>query len=224
MRTRANSAIFLIGIPLVILLGVTVFKNSQYIIISLAVAVLACLPFFISFESKMQSSARIIIIAVMSALTVVGRIIFAAVPAFKPVTALVVITAMYFGSEAGFITGALSAIISNLYFGQGAWTPFQMFTWGLIGLIAGFLSKPLKKSKLFLCIYGIFSGVIFSLIMDVFSTVWLDGTFNLKRYLTLIASAVPFTVIYAVSNVIFLLLLAKPIGKKLERVKTKYLQ
>lgn len=224
MRTKANLLIFLIGIPLIILLGVTVFKNSRYIIISLAVAFLACLPFFISFESKMQSSARIIIIAVMSALTVVGRIVFAAVPAFKPVTALVVITAMYFGSEAGFITGALSAIISNLYFGQGAWTPFQMFTWGLIGLIAGLLSKPLKQSKLFLCLYGIFSGVIFSLIMDIFSTVWLDGTFNTKRYLTLIVSAIPFTVIYAVSNVIFLLFLAKPIGTKLERVKTKYLQ
>ena len=135
---------------------------------------------------------------------------------------MVVITAMYFGSEAGFMTGALSALISNFYFGQGPWTPFQMFSWGILGLIAGIIARQLRESKVVLVIYGIVSGVLYSLLMDVWTVLSADGYFNLSRYLAAVASAVQFTVIYAVSNVIFLLLFAKPIGKILERIKRKY--
>ena len=162
------------------------------------------------------------IIAVMVSLAVVGRIIFTPLPGFKPVTAIVVITAMYFGGEAGFLTGALSAVISDFYFGQGPWTPFQMFVWGLIGFIAGVISNPLKRSRILLAVYGIVSGVLFSLLMDVWTVLWWDGSFTLTRYLAAMVSAARFTVVYAVSNVIFLLLLQKPIGKKLERIKDKY--
>ena len=109
-----------------------------------------------------------------------------------------------------------------LYFGQGPWTPFQMFAWGLLGFLAGVLAKPLKRRKVWMILYGLLAGVLFSAIMDVWTTLWADGTFNLSRYLAAIISAIPFTVEYAVSNVVFLLLLAKPIGEKLERIKRKY--
>ena len=185
-------------------------------------ALLACVPFFLSFERKTQSGSRLILIAVLTALSVLGRMLFYAVPGFKPVTAMVIITAMYLGSEAGFLTGALSAVISNFYFGQGPWTPFQMFTWGLIGFLAGLLARQLKGSRIFLCVFGALAGVLFSLCMDVWTALWADGTFQLSRYLAALVSSVSFTLVYAVSNVIFLLLLAKPIGKKLQRVLDKY--
>lgn len=158
----------------------------------------------------------------MIALSVIGRILFAPVPGFKPVTAMVVITAMYFGSEAGFMTGALSAVISNFFFGQGPWTPFQMFSWGILGLIAGIIADPLKRSKIVLTIYAVISGILYSLIMDIWTVLWADGYFNFSRYLAAVISATQFTVIYAVSNVVFLLLFSKPIGKILERMKVKY--
>ena len=120
------------------------------------------------------------------------------------------------------MTGSLSAVISNFSFGQGPWTPFQMFSWGIIGLIAGLFAKPLLKNKLLLSAYGVVSGVLFSLLMDIWSTLWADGVFRLSRYLAAILSATQFMIIYAVSNVVFLLLFTKPIGKILERVKTKY--
>ena len=120
------------------------------------------------------------------------------------------------------MTGALTAVLSNFYFGQGPWTPFQMFTWGLIGLFAGLLSEPLKKSRIFLCLYGIAAGVLFSMLMDIWTVLWWDGTFQLIRYLAAVASSLPVMAEYAVSNVIFLLILTKPVGEKLERVKTKY--
>lgn len=222
MKKWLSYGILCIFIPAVVLCGATFFQDKQYAWISLCVAVLACIPFFLAFEKGGAGINEMILVAVMTALSVVGRILFAPLPGFKPVTAFVVITALYFGGEAGFITGALSALISNFYFGQGPWTPFQMFVWGLIGLLAGLLAKPLKKNRLLLFLYGAFSGVLFSVLMDVWTVLWADGTFNLSRYLASIISAVPFTVIYAVSNVVFLFALEKPIGKILERIRTKY--
>lgn len=121
-------------------------------------------------------------LAVMTALSVAGRFIFAPIPFFKPVTAMVVIAGMYFGAEFGFLTGALSAVISNFYFGQGAWTPFQMFSWGIIGFIAGILSSRLIRSKIILVIYGALAGVVYSLIMDIWTVLWMDGMFNPARF------------------------------------------
>ena len=85
--------------------------------------------------------------AAMTALSVSGRFLFAMLPGFKPVTAIIIITALYFGAQAGFMTGALTALISNIYFGQGSWTPFQMLAWGIVGLLGGILSGYLKKNK-----------------------------------------------------------------------------
>ena len=137
-------------------------------------------------------------------------------------TAITVITAIWLGGESGFLVGSLTALISNFYFGQGPWTPFQMLAFGLIGLIAGLLNKPLKKSRLALAIYGVFAGIAFSFAMDVWTVVWANGDFSLPMYLTALVTAIPYTIMYAVSNVVFLLILGKPFGEKLERIKVKY--
>lgn len=217
-----NIIIMCVIVPLVVYLGAKIFQEKQYAWISLCVAILACVPFFIRLESKDNDVRRLVLIAVMVALSVVGRFVFAPVPGFKPVTAVVAVTAMYFGSEAGFMTGALTAVISNFYFGQGPWTPFQMFAWGIIGFIVGLVAEPLKRSTFLLVLSGIIAGVAFSLLMDVWSTLYADGTFNIIRYFSFVVSSLQFMAIYAVSNVVFLLVLSKPIGKIFERVKVKY--
>ena len=129
---------------------------------------------------------------------------------------------MYLGGEAGFLTGSLSAVISNFYFGQGPWTPFQMFAWGMIGLVAGFLAEPLQKNRVLLMVYGAIAGIFYSLLMDVWSMLWLNGQFSFAVYVGAIVTAIPYTIVYAVSNCIFLWLFAKPFGEKLSRVKIKY--
>ncbi|MBU5294574.1 ECF transporter S component [Anaerosalibacter bizertensis] len=221
---KINYFIIMILIPLSIALGVILFKDRKYNLISIIIAFLSCLPIFFSFEKGKTSTRKMTILSVMVAISVAGRFVFAAIPGFKPVTAIVVITAIYFGSEAGFLTGSLSAIISNIYFGQGPWTPFQMFSWGMLGLIAGlpFMRKLLLKNKIILAIYGVFAGVIYSLMMDVWTVLAMDGVFNARRYLAAVTTALPVMAIYAVSNVVFLMLAIKPFGEKLERIKTKY--
>ena len=222
MKKWLGYGILCLLIPAVVLGGALIFRDRQYAYITLCVAVLSCLPFFLHFERSANDVKRPILIAVMVALSVAGRMLFAPLQHFKPVTALVIITAMYFGSEAGFLTGALSAVLSNFYFGQGPWTPFQMFSWGMIGFFSGLLAPLLRRSRIALCIWGGIGGVLYSFLMDIWTVLWADGYFNLPRYFAAIASAVPVTAVYVVSNILFLLVLAKPIGKLLARMKTKY--
>lgn len=223
MKKRIVSyLIVLVGIPAVILLGNTVFSAVRYVYITLLVAALSLLPFLLRFERREHTVTYLVLIAVLTALSVIGRVIFSVVPAFKPVSAMVVIAAMYFGPEAGFLTGALSALLSNFYFGQGPWTVFQMAAWGLIGFFSGLAAEKLKTNRLFLLGWGALAGVAYSMLMDIWDAIFADGTVQLARYLSFVASSASFTVMYAVSNVIFLLLLAKPIGRKLERIQIKY--
>ncbi len=218
VRKTLKIIIPFVAIPLLVCLGALVFDEKKYLLISFGVAVLAVFLFIAGFEKKLTGSRRMVIVAVMTALCIVGRFI----PFFKPVTALTIITAMYFGGEAGFFVGAMSAVLSNFYFGQGPWTPFQMLAWGLVGLFAGYLAKPLKTGKVFLLFFGVLSGVIFSFVMDIWTVLWYNGTFDFGMYLSAMSAAVPHTALYAISNFIFLWLLAKPIGEKLERIKIKY--
>jgi energy-coupling factor transport system substrate-specific component len=222
MRKKILKYTAFAAVPAVIALGAVVFGDRSYAFVSLCVALLACLPFALTFEHKRYDTRRLIIVAVMTALSAAGRFIFAALPGFKPVTAIIVITAVWFGPETGFMTGALSAVISNFYFGQGPWTPFQMLAWGLIGLVAGLICNLLRSRRIYLLSYGAAAGVAFSLIMDVWTVLWQSGGFNAGLYSAAIITALPSMAVYAISNVVFLFFLAGPLGRKFERMKIKY--
>lgn len=222
-RLLITTILIFIVMPIVILIGIKLLNDRSYHMISIILALLACVPFFISFEKRKPKARELVLIAIMSAISTAGRLAFSIIPAFKPVTAMVVITGIALGPEAGFLTGAMSAIVSNIFFGQGPWTLFQMIIWGLIGFFAGLLAKTgLMKNKIVLSVYGIVSGAAFSLIMDIWVTMSVEHTFTFAKYFAVVATSIPFLFIYAISNVIFLLVLERPIGKKLERIKLKY--
>ena len=207
-----------LAIPALAVLGETVFDEKKHLYVSFAVAVLSLVLFYTGFERKKTGTRRMVIVAVMIALSGVGRFI----PLFKPVTAITVITAIWLGGESGFLVGSLSALLFNFYFGQGPWTPFQMLAWGMIGLVAGFLAEPLKKSRIALTLYGVAAGIAYSFIMDVWTVLGHYGTFSKDLYLAALVTAIPYTVTYAVSNFVFLWFMAKPFGEKLSRIKIKY--
>jgi energy-coupling factor transport system substrate-specific component len=218
LRSVLRVLIPAILIPLSVLFGIFVFDEQKYILVACAVAILSIVLFLCGFDKKKTGSRRLILISVMIALSVVGRFF----PLFKPVTAIAVITGVFLGAEAGFLTGSFSALISNFYFGQGPWTPFQMFSWGILGFMAGILAKPLKQNRILLYAYGFLSGVLYSLVMDIWTMLWEVGGFQAEIYLAAILTSLPHMILYAVSNVIFLLLFAKPFGEKLTRVRIKY--
>ena len=215
--------VYAVAIPLIIVMGVFLFNDRKYNLVSILIAVVSCVPFFITFEKGKTKVRELVIIAVMTTLSVLGRIIFAPVPGFKPVTAIVIITAIACGPQAGFITGALSAVVSDIFFGQGPWTPFQMCAWGFLGLLSGIVfHKTRNPNWLLLIIMGILGGAVFSFIMDVWSVFNVDGTWNWARYGALIVTSAPWIAVYCVSNVVFLLILTRPFINKLNRIKDKY--
>lgn len=172
--------------------------------------------------ARHRSAGFISITAVLTALSVVGRIVFTPIAGFKPCTAIIIIAGVSLGADAGFICGALTALISNIYFGQGMWTLFQMVSWGLIGVLSGIFRSQLGKHKWNIYLFGAFSGVLYSFIMDVFSVIWQDGGFNLARFIAYAAGSAPFCAVYAFSNVVFLLILGPRMIRSIERVVLKY--
>lgn len=221
-KTMISIAALLFGSILLLVLGAVVFREKRYAWISIGIAVLSCAVMLHSFDRRHTHIRRMVFVSVMTALSVAGRFLFAVIPAFKPMTAVIVMTGMYFGVEAGFLCGALTAVLSNFYFGQGPWTPFQMVSFGIIGLLAGVLHKPLKASRAALVFYGVFAGMLYSLIMDVWTILWSQASFDPDMYAAAILAASPFTLLYSISNVIFLLLMRRPLGARLQRVITKY--
>ncbi len=205
--------------PALVLLGVTAFRDERYNLISLLVAVLACIPFFVNFEKGRTGTAKMIIIAVMTAVVAATR----AIPAFKPTTAVIIITAVGFGAESGFLVGALSAVVSNMFLGQGPWTPIQMFAWGIVGFFAGVMAeKGWLNNIVLLVVYGVIGAALYSVIVDLWSVVSMNGGFNWGQYIVYATGSLPYTAKYAAENAVFLIALKYPVGAIFERIKTKY--
>ncbi|MCD7776482.1 MAG: ECF transporter S component [Firmicutes bacterium] len=217
-RRILKYAVPLAVIPLVVVLTSYLFRERHYAAVSLFVTLLVLVLFISGIEKKKTGSRRLVITAVMTALSVVGRFI----PVFKPVTAMCIISGVYICPEAGFTVGALTALLSDFYFGQGPWTPFQMMAWGLIGYFAGLLSSAFQKHRALILAYGTLSGVLYSALMDIWTVLWYSGSFSLSLYAAAAVTALPHTISYAVSNVVFLLVLQKPFGEKLTRIRIKY--
>lgn len=223
MRDKLKYFIVFLLIPLLIVSSYILFRNKQYGLLSLIISLLALVPFIFSFEKRKPKAEELVIIAVIIAISVVSRIVFASVPHFKPVTAIIIIAALAFGKEAGFMIGMLSAVLSNFYFGQGPWTPFQMFSWGMIGYIAGiFKDRQIAKNTAFILLLGVLGAVIFTGVVEVWTVLQIDQGFNINRYLSILITSSPILIIYILSNSVFIFLLSKPLLETFERAKRKY--
>lgn len=224
-RTIVAAIMILVAIPATILFGIFVLNDRSYYIISLLVIVYSMIPFILVFEKRKPQARELIIIAVLSAIAIAGRAAFFMLPEFKPVVAIVIIAGVCFGGEAGFLVGAVSGFVSNFFFGQGPWTPWQMFCFGIIGFLAGVLFKKgvLPKKKLPLCIFGgLATFVIYGGIINLSSISLFGGSFTGPALLAVYASGVPFDLVHATATVFFLFILARPMIEKLERIKKKF--
>jgi energy-coupling factor transport system substrate-specific component len=97
-----------------------------------------------------------------------------------------------------------------------------MLAWGLVGLFAGLLSGALRKSRVLLLLFGVFSGVAFSAVMDLWTALWYSESLTPSLYLSAFLAALPHTALYALSNFLFLFFLEKPFLRKLDRIRIKY--
>ncbi|MDD7388883.1 MAG: ECF transporter S component [Lachnospiraceae bacterium] len=224
-RTMVSIFLILLMIPLTIWIGITRFDDRKYLMISLAIAIFSMCPFFMVFEGRKPHARELLTIAVLAGIAVAGRAAFFMIPSFKPVAAVVIISAVSFGAESGFLVGAISMLASNMLFGQGPWTPWQMFAMGIIGFLAGILFQKgfLKARKLSLCIYGFLATVfIYGGIMNPASLFMMSYDITWKNLLAIYMSGLPVDLVHASATVLFLWLASKPMLEKLERIKVKY--
>lgn len=226
-RLKVSILLILVAIPAIIFFGIYFLNDRSAQFIGLCIIGLSMIPFCMVFEERRPQAREVLLIAVMAAIAVVGRMAFFMVPQFKPVTAIVIITGVSLGAEAGFLTGAVAGFVSNFFFGQGPWTPWQMFAFGIIGFLAGLIfrgnRKKYKNNKIILCVYGgIATLIIYGLLMDTSSVTMFSGDFNWESLRAMYISGFPFNVVHGISTVTFLFFLARPMMKKLDRIKKKY--
>ena len=156
-RTWAALAILLLAIPALMAVFVCVWDERKYYLTSLLLVGLMFVPFVLRFEGRRPQARELVLLSTMTALAVAGRAAFYWLPQCKPVCAIVILTAVAFTPEAGFVTGAAAGLISNFFFGQGPWTPWQMLGFGLVGFVGGVLFLGRRVRLVPLLIYGFLS-------------------------------------------------------------------
>jgi energy-coupling factor transport system substrate-specific component len=167
------------------------------------------------FEGGTDSTRELAVIATLAAAAAAGRVLFAAVPGVQPVTVIAIVAGAALGMRAGVATGALAAV-SNLFLGQGIWTPQQMLGWGACGAI-GALLGGVVRNRFALAAVGFVLGFAFSASMDV----WLWYGFAPHTWASLVAvvgRGVWFDLSHAIGNVV----LALAVGPELRRMLDRY--
>ena len=224
-RTILSLLFVIITIPLTVFGGIYLLGDRKYYFISLLIIFETIIPFVVNFEGRKPNAREIVIISILCALGVAGRGLFSMIPQFKPVLAIVIIAGVCFGGETGFLVGAVTAFVSNFFFGQGNWTPWQMFCFGIVGFVAGIIFNKgvMKLNKISLCIYGFLSSVILYGGIINFGNVLMYMSYPDKyAIINSYIMGFPLDVLLGVSTVFFLWFIAEPMIEKLERIKTKY--
>ncbi len=200
-RRIVSIVLLLVFVPAVIAVGMLEFNDRYYYITASLIIICSFIPFLMLFEKRRPRARELVVIAVMTALGVAGRAAFYMLPQFKPIAATVIITGVSLGCEAGFITGALTAFVSNMFFGQGPWTPWQMFALGLLGFISGLVFRKDIRTKtqrallcLLRCIINLF--FIYGGIMDSAYVLMAGSEPTLAALLAAYASGLPFNLIF----------------------------
>ncbi|MEG0811592.1 MAG: ECF transporter S component, partial [Eubacterium sp.] len=149
-KKRRFITVFIIFVlmPITIWAGIRFLDDRKYLLISLLMIAYTFIPFILSFEGRKPEARELIVIAVMSAITACGTLFCFMLGPFQAGTALVIIAGICLGPEEGFLTGAMARLVINLFAGQGPWTPWQMFCWGLLGFLGGIcFNKELLFNK-----------------------------------------------------------------------------
>lgn len=210
-------------IPATLYLGMQM-KGRWYYLTCTMVIIETMLPFFLAFETRKPQARELVTIAVMCALSVASRVVIL-LPNFKPMTAIIMITGIALGPEAGFMTGAIGAFASNFFFSQGPWTPWQMMAYGFGGFLAGvvFHKKGRRHGPVLLAVFGFLTiQLIVGPLLDCCTVFTTGSRLTWKFAAAVFAAGVPYNFNHALACGITMLLFSKPLLEKLDRLILKY--
>ena len=215
--------VFLLLIPATLFLGSRLSGKGYYITGTLIILEMM-IPFFMAFEGRSPQARELVMVAVMCAIAIAGRVVFP-VPYFKPTFALIILAGMVFGPETGFMVGALTAFVSNFFYGQGPYTPWQMIAYGAGGMLAGFLFAKgrLPRKDWLMAIFGFFAVVLWvGPLMDCSSLFLLVTDINWTSVTGVFLAGLYVNMLQAISTAVVLMFFGIPILKKLDRIQLKY--
>lgn len=189
-------------------------------------AVCATLGLFLaSYEASRPALRQIVPTATLAALAAAGRVLFAPIPDVKPVSAIAIVSGATLGRRQGFMVGALAALVSNFFFGQGAWTPWQMYAWGLVGYLSGVLTGrgALERGHgAALYAWGFLSAMLYGLILNGWYVIGFVRPLSWPGVLAAYAAGFPLDVTHGLATMGFLALIWVPWGRAIRRVVAKY--
>ena len=170
-------------------------------------------------EDGTISARDLTLVATLGGLAAAGRVLFAPIPSVQPVTVIVAASGVALGPRRGFAVGALAALASNFFLGQGPHTPWQMLAWGGCGLLGGLL-RPALRGRLAFAAFTVVLGFAFGSVMDV----WLWYSFYPHTEAALLArlgAGLPFNVAHAAANVVLALVAGPELRRVLERFERR---
>ena len=219
---RALEVPALLAVPLV--LAACAYLNlDQSALLTVATALTAGGVFFAACETSRPSLRQVMPTVVLAALAAAGRMLFAPIPDFKPVSAICILAGAVFGRSSGFMVGALAALVSNFFFGQGPWTPWQMYAWGLVGYVGGVLGeRGLLSRSPALYGWGLLSGLVYGLILNGYHVLGYVQPLTWPTVLAACAASLPLDVTHGVATAAFLAAIWLPWGRAIRRVVAKY--
>ena len=215
----------LISVPAIIFGCFKLINGKQYYLASALIVVLALGALFFSTEKKNLSTRELVSIACIVALAVAGRAVLFMLPQVKLTCAIVILAAISFGPNVGFLCGSLSMLVSNIFFGQGTHTPFQMFGMGLVAFLCGlmFYNNRLGRNRLIVALVGGFlCFAVYGFIVDSSSALFFSSPLSLKTVMPIYISGISFNAIHGVSTFVFLLIATPYIKDTFDRLAKKY--
>ncbi|MBQ9762189.1 MAG: ECF transporter S component [Oscillospiraceae bacterium] len=181
-------------------------------------------PFFMAFEGRKPQARELVVVAVLSAIAIAGRVAIP-IPHFKAAFAIIMLAGIAFGPETGFIVGAITAFASNFFYGQGAFTPWQMMGYGAGGMLAGFLFRRgwLPRNRWVMAAFG-FAAVIVWVgpLLDCSHIFLTLGSTDWVGALGYLISGFWVNLVQGVCTMLVMLLFGIPLLEKLDRIKMKY--
>ena len=178
---------------------------------------------FAWYERSRPPSQTVALVAALAALAIAGRIAFAAFPNVKPTTDIVIFAGYALGGAPGFAVGALTALVSNIWFGQGPWTPWQMVAWGLCGVLGAVLALGVRNAgRLTLAATCGFAGIVFGALMNFSLMATYGGDLSWRHFWLLEGRAVPFDAAHVAGNVAFALIAGPAMVRMLTRFRERF--
>ncbi len=192
-------------------------------LMSLVIAALVLVYYYLRYDESKSDAKEIGIVATLTALSVAGRCLFAAIPSFKPSTFIIIVAGYVFGPLPGFMVGATTALVSNIFFGQGPWTVWQMLAWGLAGFAAGLMGpRKLLDCRWKLALYCAAWGFMFGWFMNVYYVLGFVHPAGLRAFATACAASLWFDALHAAGSFLFAFLLGPALVAMLRRYQARF--